>query len=268
MKEGYLESRGISYRVSKLRPGIQTLVFIHGLTGSASAWYEYETRFERQFNVLTMDLRGHGLSKKHRNLGDYAISEMTKDISELLRFLDVTDHIIIAHSLGTLMAVELSAASIKPVPMILMSANYDIQNIMARRLIQPACLLASALYRVLPFSGNIPGRTDYAAYKGTGDWNVRRIFADIRNATLRVYLFCNIHVYNFNREDVWKATNARILIVHGEKDSVVPVDNAIRLSKIMPNSKLEVIKSANHILVLNNEKEISSLITRFAQSIC
>jgi len=47
MKESYFSKNNIYYRINEFQPGRPTLVFIHGLSGSSSAWLEYEKKFEK-----------------------------------------------------------------------------------------------------------------------------------------------------------------------------------------------------------------------------
>ena len=64
MKEHFFEDR-IYYRTNEFKSDRLTLVFVHGVSGSSSAWLPYEKIFENKYNVLTYDIRGHGLSKKY-----------------------------------------------------------------------------------------------------------------------------------------------------------------------------------------------------------
>ena len=68
MQEYIFQPKKIYYRKNDFRPDCPTLVFIHGISGSSSAWLLYEKKFKDQYNILTFDLRGHGNSWKPKNL--------------------------------------------------------------------------------------------------------------------------------------------------------------------------------------------------------
>ena len=104
MKEHFLFERGIYYRTNDFRSNRQTLVFIHGLTGSSSAWLEYEKRFQADFNILTFDLRGHGKSNKPKRYQDYEIRDFVQDIDELVKHLRIEKFTMISHSFGVVIA--------------------------------------------------------------------------------------------------------------------------------------------------------------------
>ena len=59
------------------------ITLIHGAGGSSTIWFKQLRSFQRQFNVLVLDLRGHGKSKLSRQL-HYNFDLVTKDILEVI----------------------------------------------------------------------------------------------------------------------------------------------------------------------------------------
>lgn len=53
------------------------------------------------------------------------------------------------------------------------------------------------------------------------------------------------------------------LIIWGTKDSYVPVKNAYKLNKLLPNSKLEIIKGGKHGLHLQQPENLLNIIKEF-----
>src|SRR5690348_17054682 len=100
--------RGIYYRTNEFKDR-PTLIFVHGLTGSSSAWFPYEREFEEDYNLLTFDLRGHGRSEKPKHYRDYAISEFVADLEDLIDRLAIKEFNLISHSFGTVIALPFLA---------------------------------------------------------------------------------------------------------------------------------------------------------------
>ena len=50
-----------TYTNSKSKPWV---TFVHGAGGSSSIWFKQIKEFSKHFNVLMVDLRGHGKSKR------------------------------------------------------------------------------------------------------------------------------------------------------------------------------------------------------------
>ena len=75
----------------------EPLVILHGLFGSGKNWQSLSKIFSEHFDVLTLDLRNHGLSF-HDDVMDYPA--MVDDVHRLLTHLDITSCRIIGHSMG------------------------------------------------------------------------------------------------------------------------------------------------------------------------
>lgn len=265
MNELLLPKSGISYRTNAFAPNRPTILFIHGLTGSSSAWFEYERSFEGNFNLINVDLRGHGNSTKPNKYSAYSIEAHADAIAELLNHIDTEHLIVVSHSFATLIALQLI---LKHTPklrgLILLSPTYGIERGLRAAVIGLLVSIAVTAFAVFPFAPSVRGRTDYLRHRNTGDWNVARMYDDIRNTSLRVYFFCLSHIYRFKQAGKWEQLSVPATILHGRRDSLVPVDNAVQLNRIMPNSRLTIIDSGNHIIVLNNTKEIAAAINTMA----
>ena len=53
----------LHYKIHKKSPDAEWVTFIHGAGGSSSIWFRQIRDFQKHFNVLLIDLRGHGKSK-------------------------------------------------------------------------------------------------------------------------------------------------------------------------------------------------------------
>src|SRR5689334_8832829 len=102
MKDQYWEERGIAYRTNTFDDSRQTLVFIHGLGTTCSVWVSFETALESNYNILTYDLRGHGLSRRYKNYEDYEPERLVGDLQALMQFLKISSCWLISVSFGTL----------------------------------------------------------------------------------------------------------------------------------------------------------------------
>lgn len=91
------------------------LVFVHGLTCTASDWTRQVATFQATHRCLAVDLRGHGCS--HRLGGPYDIETLAADVVRLCDRLSIERAVLIGHSMGTrviaaaaLQAPELASA--------------------------------------------------------------------------------------------------------------------------------------------------------------
>ncbi|MBV8572181.1 MAG: alpha/beta hydrolase [Acidobacteriaceae bacterium] len=87
--------------------GKPTFIFIHGGGADNSHFAPQFYFFARRGTAINLDLRGYGKSDKPVKYG--TIPQYADDIAFLCRDLKITSPIIIGHSLGGMVAVELAA---------------------------------------------------------------------------------------------------------------------------------------------------------------
>lgn len=267
MKEAYLEERGLYYKTNAFEPHRPTLVFVHGLSGSSSAWLPYEKIFENKYNLLTFDIRGHGKSKKFARHADYEIERFADDMHDLVLHLNIAKFVLISHSFGTLIALEYIKLFRETVlASVFLSPMLDLNKSFSARLLRPVLGL-SHVFSIFPFHPKPGCHVDYSRHPRTTDWNIKRCYADVRNTTLRVYLSCLRQSLALEQEYFLEKIKIPTLIVHGTHDTMAPVKNAVRMSEKVENSELVLIPDTDHIIVLNNVKEVSGAIEAFLQKI-
>ena len=91
-----------TYLNDEIKPWV---TFVHGAGGSSSIWYKQIRDFKQHFNVLLLDLRGHGNSKPKLTDSfntDYTFDSITFDIIEVLDHLNIKKSHFIGISLGTI----------------------------------------------------------------------------------------------------------------------------------------------------------------------
>ena len=87
------------------------VTFVHGAGGSSSIWYKQVRDFKKHFNVLILDLRGHGNSKptlKDTFNPKYTFDSITHDIVEVIEHLKIEKSHFIGISLGTILIRNLA----------------------------------------------------------------------------------------------------------------------------------------------------------------
>ncbi|SEN25997.1 Pimeloyl-ACP methyl ester carboxylesterase [Mesobacillus persicus] len=95
----------LHFKTYELSPSHDWAVFIHGAGGSSSIWYRQIKEFKKHFNVLLLDLRGHGKSKSKKTSAKqaYSFDEVSFDILEVMNHLRIKSAHFIGISLGTIL---------------------------------------------------------------------------------------------------------------------------------------------------------------------
>jgi len=131
-------------------PEAPWVVFVHGAGGSSSIWFMQIKEFIRHFNVLLVDLRGHGKSKgivvpKDKHYYDFG--DITRDILEVLDTLNIQKAHFIGISLGTIIIRNLSEIAPGRVTSMIMGGAIIRLNVRAKVLVT----LGNMFKRFVPY---------------------------------------------------------------------------------------------------------------------
>jgi pimeloyl-ACP methyl ester carboxylesterase len=215
MKEHVFPQNGIYYRINDFETTKQTIIFIHGLSGNSSAWEPYEQEFMDNYNILCIDLRGHGCSRKYSKEKDYAIEQFINDIEELLDYLKIEKYIVVSHSFGSVISVGLIKKNQDKIKgAIFLAPAFKPKNSMATRIVRFVSGTIAFFFRALPISEKHGKRIDYSCLIPTSDWDLHRIYIDIRNTGLAIYFFCLHALYRSMDDDFLDQLHLTVIIIH------------------------------------------------------
>jgi pimeloyl-ACP methyl ester carboxylesterase len=98
----------INYTIYKCDSSDQWVTFVHGAGGSSSIWFRQIREFQKYFNVLLLDLRGHGDSKKTSFTKKYTFKSIAQDVLEVIDHLKIQSSHFVGISLGTIVIRQLA----------------------------------------------------------------------------------------------------------------------------------------------------------------
>jgi pimeloyl-ACP methyl ester carboxylesterase len=91
------------HKTYELGPGHEWVVFVHGAGGSSSVWFKQLREFRNHFNILMVDLRGHGGSADRPVPAEpYTFNEIAAEVVEVLDHLRIPAAHFVGISLGTI----------------------------------------------------------------------------------------------------------------------------------------------------------------------
>ncbi len=265
MQEHIFEDR-IYCRTNDFKPDRLTLVFAHGVSGSCSAYWPYEKIFENKYNVLTYDLRGHGMSKKYPRYEDYAVKNFAIDLHDLISYLNISKFVLISNSFAGLVHLEyLKMWGETVVANVFTSPEIYLHEGLMGKIMRLALKILTALVSFLPFNPKPRGHVDYRPFLNTGDWNIRRNFADMKNTGLHAHFYTLHQSLRPEQEYSSEKINVPTLILHGERDTMVPLKNVIKMSQKIKNSELKILPRINHNSARDGVREISEALESFIE---
>ena len=87
------------------------ITFIHGAGGSSAIWFKQIRFFSKDFNLLLIDLRGHGASQdliQNPFKAKYSFDSITEDIFEVMDHVKIEKSHFVGISLGTILIRQLA----------------------------------------------------------------------------------------------------------------------------------------------------------------
>lgn len=241
------------------------LIFLHGFGGDLTAWQKERAYFTRLgFSTVAMDLRGHGYSDRVDNKDFYKLENFAKDVRALIEHESIKNTVIIGHCFGGMVSIYFQSLFPKlSKGLILIDTSYKppfIGNSFVSRVLLTHIL--DLLSKVMP-NVERKGHINFNKFVGTSDLDIKRIFSDILHTSLRSYLMLCDNLVNLDAEKLLGKITVPTLVVEGTNDSIFPPEIAQALSKRIKNSQLTLIEGANHIIVINNPKDLEKTMEDF-----
>ena len=141
----------LAYRRHFISPEHEWVVFVHGAGGSSSIWYRQVREFRKSFNVLLVDLRGHGDSQPSVLLpyeGDrYTFDALSREILDVLDHEEIPSAHFVGISLGCILIRAIGEMAPERVRSMIMGGAIIRLNLRSRVLVA----LGNAFKRVMPY---------------------------------------------------------------------------------------------------------------------
>jgi len=149
----------LNYTTYKHKTATEWVTFVHGAGGSSSIWFKQIRSFSALFNVLVLDLRGHGNSKsiiKDAFKEKYTFDAITHDIVEVIDHLKIKTSHFTGISLGTILIRNLAEKHPERVKSMIMGGaimklNFKSQLLMRIGLLFKSVVPYLVLYKLFAF---------------------------------------------------------------------------------------------------------------------
>lgn len=217
----------------------EPLVLVHGLSGSGRWWARNIRYLAQRYTVYVIDLIGFGGSRgRHR----FLLDEASYYLSRWMDVLDIEDAIVVGHSMGGVIAIDLAARHPVKVSRLVLVDTAALAY--ERTLFQNVTGLIRAVYR-LPMSFIPVLLMD--AWRA-GPFTILRAAYDLLMTDITGLL---------------ERIRCPVLIVWGDRDAIVPLQIGERLHKHLEDSRMIVISGAGHNPMWDRAREFNLIIGEF-----
>lgn len=104
MNESIQSKDGQSIHFSSSGQGEIALLFVHGWLGNLKWWDSQREAFYKSYQIIQMDLIGHGNSSKTRQT--WSIESFAEDVEAVIRHLKLKNVILIGHSMAGSIVIQ------------------------------------------------------------------------------------------------------------------------------------------------------------------
>ena len=238
-------------------PGAPPVLLIMGLGLSCGAWDTLPERLARRMRVLAFDHRGTGSSGPAR--GSCSMAQFADDALAVLDAEAVPSACVFGISMGGMVAQELALRSPRRINALALGATFasfrgsdkpSLGALLDLVLLNCGARVATA-ERVGRLLVSPPFRERALSW----------LRGDVGQADTVWVAFAQLAaVVRHGPADRLRAVRVPTLVLSGDADRVVPVENSHRLAALIPGARLRVLAGAGHAFPLERADETAALL--------
>jgi len=244
------------------RPGRPRALLLHSVAGHGHWWDWAAPLLAERFDVLALDLRGHGGSE-HAPDGAYAFDDHLGDLAGVLGALGGAPPVVIGHSMGGYLAALLASRRPELVAAVvitdILTAWPPALSEIARRQAEraspefPDAAAAAARFRFSPpEEGAPPERVRHLGEAGVIE---RRPGAWTTAFDRRVFLHPPADPWPFLPRIACPA-----LVLHGEHSAVMSAEACRRAAAAIPRGRAATLPGVRHHLIVEDPERFARVV--------
>ena len=229
------------------------VVFIHGIGGSTLTWKRQIKDFSKKYNLLLLDLQGHGKSYSDEEV---TVKSVNDSIKEILDHLNIKKADFVGMSLGTLVIAQFAIKY----PQYVTSIVFGGAVIQVGGIYKIAMRIANGIKYVLPT------RATYKMFANIiipAKWHEKSRIIFLRESEklkrktfLSWVKYLNAATNPKKILDKLKALNIKVLFISGDHD-VCFIKSVKKVARYINTAKLKVIDACGHVCTIEKYKEFN-----------
>ena len=231
------------------------VVFIHGIGGSTKTWKKQVDSFSKKFNLLLLDLPGHG-SNSNNIIHSVDSKRLNKGIKETLNHLKIKAAHFVGLSLGTIVVAQFAVQNPSYVKSIIMGGS----ALLLRGFQKSYVWLANAMKRIVPYKFLYQFFAWFLLPKSNHKKS-RKIFLRevVKLDKETMYAWIDYLKYAVNPGKLFEQLNQlgkKILFISGDEDHCF-LRGVKLINKKIKSSDLKIIAHCGHVCSIEKADEFN-----------
>ncbi len=262
-------SQGSTWHVQRAGRG-DTLLLLHGTAASTHTWRDVLPVLSGSFDVVAVDLPGHGFSERVVG-GSMSLDSISAGIAGLLKDMKISPRYIVGHSAGAAVALNLvmkdgvAASHVIGVNAALLPFGGTLKNVFsplarffASTRLMPRMLARRAgdqraVQRVLDGTGSTIDSDGMAFYQ--------RLFQRESHLSSVLQMMAAWELAPLLQ--AIPNLNSRLMLIVGEDDQAVSPKEADSIAKLLAGTEVQRLPGLGHLAHEEDPERIAKLIQRF-----
>ncbi len=268
----FVDSGGYRWHVQRMGQGSICLL-LHGTGAATHSWRELLPLLAQDFDVIAIDLPGHGFTKAKR-MGRVSLEGMAGSIGTLLDTLEVAPDLIVGHSAGVAIAIQMMLDRQWHTPLIgFTPALMPFPGLAARLFPTLAKMLFTNPFVSVIFSrlAARPGETRKFLSRSTGsridaagERFYRRLFSKSGHCDGAIRMMANWRLEPLR--DRLPALAAPVLLVIGGDDSAIPKSAVLGAAALIPGCATQELTGLGHLAHEEDAARVADIVAAFAKA--
>jgi len=250
------DGKQISYVTGRvgIQEGLRTLIFVHGSGGSHLLWNHQRRFFEKSYNVVAVDLPGHGEAGSE---GEESIEAYAEHLFHLLRVLPGSAFCLFGHSLGGAIVQQFTLIYPQYVEALVLVGTGARLRVLSK-------ILEGIQER---FEETVKMVCNYAFSKETSRDMLAKGVETMLKARPAVLYGDFAACDRFDIMGLVGTIRVPTLVICGGDDMMTPPKYARFLAEKMKGARLEIIDGAGHMVMIEKPDEFNIRVMEFLESL-
>jgi pimeloyl-ACP methyl ester carboxylesterase len=251
----FVNANGIKIFYESVGSG-KSLIFLHGSMGTSQVWKPYVPILSNDFKIILPDIRGHGKTENPGKKIDLHL--MADDIVALIDSLKLDKPFLCGWSGGGDIGLDIA-----------MRYPNSVTRLIVGGITLRVTETALASLKAMGLEG--PGQINFeqaekAIPQLTNQWKKDHIQSPLHWKELLTRVSFEMINPTLPANEDLKQITLPTLIIWGDRDQFLPVEDAVELYRLIPNAQLAVVPNADHFVTRTKVRLFAELVKEFILS--